>query len=68
VIKHCKNARQVCIVGPSTTLCPELFQPYKVTMLAGSVVTDPERILQIVSQGGGTMAMKPALNQVLVRL
>ena len=68
VIPYCSHARQVCIVGPSTTLCPEVFRRYPVTMLAGSVVKEPEQVLRIVSQGGGTMSMKPAIKQVLVRV
>jgi uncharacterized protein (DUF4213/DUF364 family) len=67
LIPHCKNARQVCLVGPSTPLCPETFARYGVTLLAGTVVTDAQRILRIVSEGGGTMSMKPAVRQVLVR-
>lgn len=68
IISYCPNAREVCIVGPSTTLCPEIFRQYHVTLLAGSVVKGPEQALQIVSQGGGTMSMKPAVKQVLVRV
>ena len=68
IITYCSNAREVCIVGPSTTLCPEIFGRYHVTLLAGSVVQSSEQILQIVSQGGGTMSMKSAVHQVLVRL
>jgi uncharacterized protein (DUF4213/DUF364 family) len=68
VLAHCKNARQVCIVGPSTPLCTDIFRHYNVTLLAGSVVTNPELILQIISQGGGTMSMKPAIKQVLVKV
>lgn len=68
VISYCENAKEVCIVGPSTPLCPEVFRKYNVTLLAGSVVKNPGLILQIVSQGGGTMSMKPAIEQVLVRI
>lgn len=66
VLPYCQNARQVCMVGPSTPLCPEVFQRHNVSLLAGSVVTDPPRILEIISQGGGTMSMKPAIRQVLL--
>ena len=66
VIKYCGDARQICLVGPSTPLCREIFAGRGVTLLAGSVVTDPERMLQIISQGGGTRMMKPAIRQVLV--
>ncbi|MDY0120233.1 MAG: DUF364 domain-containing protein [Clostridia bacterium] len=65
---YLKNAKEVCLVGPSTPLCPQIFRNYNMTLLAGSVVTKPEQMLQIVSQGGGTMAMKPAIEQVLVRV
>jgi len=68
IAPHWKSARQVCLVGPSTPLSPEVFRAYGVTLLAGSVVADPGLILQIVSQGGGTMSMKPAVDQVLVRV
>ena len=68
VISYCKNAKEVCIVGPSTPLCPEVFRKYNITLLAGSVVKNPRLILQIVSQGGGTMSMKPAIEQVIVRI
>ncbi len=66
ILPFCKNARQVSIVGPSTPLVPELFKSCNVTLLAGSVVTSAEQILQIISQGGGTMQMRPALRHVLV--
>ncbi len=68
VLMYCQNAREVCIVGPSTPLCPEIFGKYHVTLLAGTVVKNPELILQIVSQAGGTMSMKPAVKQVLMRV
>ncbi len=67
IVPHIKNAREACIVGPSTPLCPEVFKKYNITLLAGSVVKKPEFILQVISQAGGTMAMKPGIDQVLVR-
>ena len=67
VLSNCGNARQVCMLGPSTPLCPDVFREYNVHLLAGTVVTNPQRILEIVSQGGGTMSMKPAIRQVLVK-
>ncbi len=66
IYPYCKNARKVCLLGPSTSLCPDVFRKYNITLLAGSVVIDSELILQVVSQGGGTMSMKPAVRQVLV--
>ena len=68
VLAQCGSAKLICVVGPSTPLCPEVFKRRGVTLLAGSVVKDPQFVLRIVSQGGGTMAMKPGVDQVLVRL
>ncbi len=68
VLANCQNAREICLLGPSTPLCPEFFKLANVTLLAGTVVMNPELILQIVSQGGGTMTMKPAVKQVLARV
>ncbi|HHU03620.1 MAG TPA: hypothetical protein GXZ81_01190, partial [Fastidiosipila sp.] len=67
-LPHCQNAREVCLVGASTPLSPEIFEKYNVSLLAGSVVTDPDLALQIVSQGGGTGALKPAMDHVLQRI
>ncbi|MGE4484120.1 MAG: DUF364 domain-containing protein [Oscillospiraceae bacterium] len=68
VVSYCSAAREVFMVGPSTPLCPGVLRRHHITALAGSVVKDPARALQIVSQGGGTMNMKPAATQVLVRI
>jgi uncharacterized protein (DUF4213/DUF364 family) len=60
ILPYCVNAKQVCLVGPSTPLNPAIFRTLPITLLAGVVVTNAELLLQIVSQGGGTMSMKPA--------
>jgi uncharacterized protein len=68
VLSSCKNARKVCIVGPSTPLCAEVFQQHNVTLLAGSVVKDTAKVLQVISQGGGTLAMKRFCSQVMLNV
>lgn len=68
IMSHCSNAKQVCMVGPSTPLYPEVFKRYNVSMLAGVVVKDNNRIQQVISQAGGTRAMKGAVKQVLVNV
>jgi uncharacterized protein (DUF4213/DUF364 family) len=68
VLSHCSGAQEVCLVGPSCPMSPEVFDDYNVTILAGDVVTSPERTLQIVSQGGGTRAMKNTMKHVLALL
>ena len=51
VLSCCRDARQVCLVGPSTPLCPEVLGQYNVHLLAGSVVTEPALILETVQPG-----------------
>lgn len=68
ILDKCQNAREVIILGPSTTLCPKVFKQYNVTMLAGSLVTNYKKALDIVSQGGGTRAMKNCTKQVILNI
>jgi hypothetical protein len=35
-----------------------------VTHLGGAVIADPDRVMQIISEAGGTPAMRPALRFV----
>jgi uncharacterized protein (DUF4213/DUF364 family) len=69
ILYLCKNARSVYITGPSTPMCPQAFDGYNVSCLAGSVVINPYKALEIVSQGGGTMNLKTnAIKPVLAML
>jgi len=68
VLSHCTGARQVAIVGPSTPLYAGAFKGTPVTLLAGSVPRDAGQLKKIISQAGGTMHMKPAIDQVMVRV
>jgi uncharacterized protein (DUF4213/DUF364 family) len=56
--------RAVVILGPSTPLVPDLFRDTPVTHLGGAVVADSARVLQIISEGGGTPALRPYLHFV----
>lgn len=58
------SPRAAVILGPSTPLCPEAFQGTKITHLAGARVQDADAVLRVVSEGGGTMLMKPHLDFV----
>jgi len=64
ILNELGNPRWVCILGPSTPLCRNIFAGTPVTHLGGSVVLDQSRVLQIVSEGGGTPAMRPYLRFV----
>jgi len=54
--------RAVVLLGPSSPLCPAAFKGTPVTHVAGSRVHNAEALLRVVSEGGGTMLMKPNLD------
>lgn len=56
--------RSVVLMGPSTPLVPEIFKDTPVTHLGGSIVADAAKALQIISEGGGTPALRPYLRFV----
>jgi len=64
ILNELGNPRWVSVLGPSTPLCREIFAETPVTHLGGSVVLDQGKVLQIVSEGGGTPAMRPYLRFV----
>jgi uncharacterized protein (DUF4213/DUF364 family) len=68
ILNSLGNPRHVAILGPSTPLCPEIFQGTSVSHLGGSVIRDARKVMQIVSEGGGTPAMRPYLQFVNILL
>lgn len=67
-IGHLGTPRVVALMGPSTPLTPGVFQNTQVTHLGGSVVADCHRVCQIISEGGGTPALRPFLRFVNMRI
>lgn len=56
--------RAVAVMGPSTPLLPAIFDQTPVTHLGGAVVANAARVMQIISEGGGTPALRPFLRFV----
>jgi uncharacterized protein len=56
--------RAVAVLGPSTPLMPRIFHNTPVTHLGGAIIAEPDRVLQIISEGGGTPALRPYLRFV----
>jgi hypothetical protein len=54
----------VVLMGPSTPLLPEIFHDTPVRHLGGAIVVDSAKALQIISEGGGTPALRPYLRFV----
>jgi len=50
------------LFGPSSPLCPDVFEGTPITHVAGSRVRDPEGIMRVISEGGGTQIMKRYLD------
>jgi len=61
ILNGLDNPRHVTILGPSTPLCEEAFAQTPVTHLGGSAIRDHRRVMQIISEGGGTPSMRPYL-------
>lgn len=58
LLSQLKRNRAAVLLGPSTPACPEAFRDSRITQLSGSMVTDPEPLKRVISQGGGTMLLK----------
>lgn len=56
--------RSVVLLGPSTPLVPGIFRDTPVTHLGGVTVSNAAKVLQIISEGGGTPALRPYLRFV----
>jgi uncharacterized protein (DUF4213/DUF364 family) len=59
-----RNCRMVALVGSSTPLVKEVFEPYGVDLLSGIVITNPKEILRIVSECGGTRHFRGHVKKV----
>jgi uncharacterized protein len=68
ILDLCGSAREIAILGPSTPFIPEVFGGHGVTMLSGLHVVDPDRILKIVSEGGGTRQFGSSVRKLTLRL
>ncbi len=63
----CESARSanvLAVLGPSAPLLTEPFRRRGVTYVSGVVVRDSARVLQIVSQAGGTRNFRDAVERV----
>ena len=68
ILSELGKPRHVALIGPSTPLCEEIFRGSPVTHLGGSAIVDAAGLLRVVSEGGGTPAMRPYLRFVNIRV
>lgn len=62
ILEYTKNSKKVAIVGPSTPLHKKLLE--KAHILSGIKVLNGKKLLDIISQGGGTRLMKGITKKV----
>jgi len=62
LLSSLRSPRAAVLLGPSSPFCPEAFSGTGLTHIAGSRVREPDAVLRIVSEGGGTMIMKKHLD------
>ncbi|MFH0821442.1 MAG: DUF364 domain-containing protein [Pseudomonadota bacterium] len=59
LLEAARDCREVVLLGPSTPLIKEAFDGTPTTRLSGMIVDDPDGLLQLVSEGGGTRLFRP---------
>jgi uncharacterized protein (DUF4213/DUF364 family) len=67
LIKLCRPGAFVLVLGPTTPLSPVLFD-HGVDVISGTLVTDPETVLQYVSQGASFRQIKRSKEVKLLTL
>ncbi len=68
LLSLCRKAREVVLAGPTASMWPEPLFKRGVTVLGGIAVTDADRLLQVVSEGGsGYFFAGPARKIAIVR-
>lgn len=68
LLEAAKGCREVVLLGASTPLVREAFLESPVTYLSGVVVSEPDEILRIVSEGGGMRRFKNRIRKVNLTL
>lgn len=52
LLNYRKKDAQIIVTGPTASMIPEEFFRRGVTVLGGIIVTDPDKVLDIISEGG----------------
>jgi uncharacterized protein (DUF4213/DUF364 family) len=68
LMRRSSQAREICLLGPSTPLFPEFFQTRGVTVLAGRQILDADKLLQIISEAGGTRSFGKVTRKINIVL
>ena len=52
ILEFCRGAREVVLVGPTASLYPEPFFRRGVTIMGGIRVTNPDKVMNVLTEGG----------------
>lgn len=67
LVELSKGAREIAVVGASASALPDPLFEHGVTIVGGIKVLDPDKLLQIVAEGGGTRQLKAAVEFINLR-
>ena len=68
LLDHCKSAREIAVLGPTTPFLPGPFSRRGVTVLSGIHVVDGPRVLRVVSEAGGTRSFGKAVRKLILKI
>jgi uncharacterized protein (DUF4213/DUF364 family) len=68
ILNSLGSPRHVAVLGPSTPMSGEIFEGTQVSHLGGSALLNTKKIMQIISEGGGTAVLRPYLRFVNILL
>ncbi len=68
LLSSCTKAREIVLAGPTASAWPEPFFKRGVTVMGGISIHDPDKLLQVVSEGGsGYFFTGPARKVAVIR-
>jgi len=68
LLGYLKGAHMVALAGPTTPLSSKVFKKTRINILSGIKVINPHKLLEIVSQGGGTRDFGHSVKKVNIIL
>ena len=66
LLDRIKNAHTAAVLGATTIMDREIFRDTPITHLCGVCITDVEKVKEVVSQAGGTEALRPYTRKVCI--
>ena len=68
ILNAARSCWEVVLLGASTPFIPDAFAGTAATFLSGVIITRPQEILRIVSEGGGVRSFKNNVRKVNLSL